>query len=420
MKVVGLVTEYNPFHNGHLHHLDISKEKTKSDYSVAVMSGNFLQRGEPALLDKWTRAKMAVENGVDLVIELPTIYACQSAEYFAYGAVNILDSLGVIDSISFGSEAGDLEKLDMIASVLYDEPEEFKEMLKNSLDTGVPFPKARTSAIIQYMENFLDIDIDIIETIKSLMSNPNNILGIEYLKAIKKLNSSIIPYTIQRVGSHYSSKRLEGDISSATAIRKSIFENNKLSCISKTVPKATYDILKDSLNEFGSFNRLENYNDILIYLIRTMEKKKLKKLLDIDEGLENRIIKCGSKYNNITNILDCVKTKRYTYTRLQRILTHMLITLYEDEFLSLHKKGPQYIRILGFNKKGIEILSQAKQKSSLPIITKFANYRKSDNPYLHSMIEYDIKSTDIYFLGLKKYLEEKVNLDFYNSPFMKK
>ena len=188
MKIVGLITEYNPFHNGHLYHLEKSKSITGCDYTVSVMSGNFLQRGEPALTDKWIRAKMAIDNGVDLVIELPTLYACQSAEFFAYGAIKLLDSLNVIDYVSFGSEVGSIKDLKKIASILVNEPKEFKDILRDTLKLGIAFPKARSQALKKYL-TLKNITIDNVEDI---LNNPNNILGIEYIKALLKIDSKII------------------------------------------------------------------------------------------------------------------------------------------------------------------------------------------------------------------------------------
>ncbi len=420
MNIVGLITEYNPFHNGHLFHLENSKEKTNCEYSVAVMSGNFVQRGEPALLDKWTRAKMAVENGVDLIIELPTIYACQSAEYFAYGAVNILNSLGVVDFISFGSESGDLKILSLIADILYDEPLEFKNYLKEILKTGILFPEGRTKALIKYINNHLSIQSYHNKAIKDALSNPNNILAIEYLKALKKMKSDIIPVTIRRIGAHYNSQKISDNISSATAIRNELFHKNSTKSIQETLPIKSYNIINNAWDMFRSYNRLENYNEILLYLLRTITPQRLKNILDVEEGLENRIIKYSHEHHNISKILDSINTKRYTYTRLKRILIHILLDINQTTFLTLHAEGPQYIRVLAFNKKGIEILNKAKKISSLPIITKFANYKRFNNPNLNQMIQYDKKATDIFFLGLKNYKKNKSNLDYYISPYMKK
>lgn len=419
MKTVGLITEYNPFHNGHLYHLEQSKEVTKSKYAVAVMSGNFLQRGEPALLDKWSRAQMAVDNGVDLVIELPTIYACQSAEYFSFGAISILDKLGIVNSISFGSESGDLEIIDFIANILVEEPKAFVYSLKELLKTGIPFPDARTKALYEYIDTEFHLKSFTKESIKDILSNPNNILGVEYLKALKRLNSNITPFTINRIGSHYNDQKICGKISSATAIRKEISDSGSINGVKATLPNSSYEILNNFLHSYKSFNSMTNFNDILIYLLRTSSTKTLKEILDIEEGLENRVIKCSSKYNNISEILDCIKTKRYTYTRLQRVLLHLLLGISGEAFLALHKKGPQYIRVLGFNENGIKILNEAKKTSQIPIITKFSSYRKISNDFLRQMIELDKKATDIYYLGLDKYDGNKANLDFYKSPYVK-
>lgn len=419
MKIVGLITEYNPFHNGHLYHLEKSKEVTGCKYTVAVMSGNFLQRGEPALLDKWSRTQMAIDNGIDLVIELPVLYACQSAEYFAFGAISILDSLGVVDSVSFGSECGDLEIICKIADILNREPKEFVTYLKELLSTGITFPEARTKALIKYIKNEYESKSFSPQSLNHVLSSPNNILGIEYIKAIKKLNSSLKPFTIKRMSADYNTKEITGKISSAAAIRKEIFSSDNLINIKKTLPNSSHTILKRFLDSYKSFNCIKNFNDILIYILRTSSPDSLKEILDIDEGLENRIIKCSNEFNSLFEILDCINTKRYTYTRLQRIFMHLLLGIYETDFLQLHKKQPQYIRVLGFNKNGMEILNSAKKTSKVPIITKFSSYKKIKNEYLNKMIEFDKKATDIYFLGLNKYNGNKSNLDFYTSPYVK-
>ncbi|RKD34392.1 nucleotidyltransferase [Thermohalobacter berrensis] len=419
MRVVGLITEYNPFHNGHKYHLEKSKEISRSNYSVAVMSGNFLQRGEPAIVDKWTRAKMAIDSGVDLVIELPVVYACQSAEYFSYGSVKLLDSLGVVDSIVFGSESGDVKKINAIADILLKEPNNFKNYLKDYLSKGNTFPKSRTKALIKYARNHLNSKLST-EDIEDIINSPNNILGIEYLKALKKINSKIVPYTIKRIGSDYHQEDITGKFSSATSIRKKIFEDGNLDTIKDIVPYHTYIHLNNFLNKYGSFNKTCNYNDILQYILINTDRKKLKEILDVEEGLENRILKCFNENNTIEGLINCIKTKRYTLTRIQRIIMHLLININEKIFSEFHKTGPLYIRVLGFNSKGIELLREAKKKAKLPIITNFSNYRKLKDHKINRMISFDKRATDIYFLGLKNYNSEKKNLDFYTNPYIKK
>ncbi|KNF08766.1 hypothetical protein CLPU_5c00730 [Gottschalkia purinilytica] len=418
MKILGLVTEYNPFHNGHLYHLLESKKITNSDYSVCIMSGNFLQRGEPALLDKWSRAKMAIDNGVDLVIELPFIYSCQSAEYFSYGAIKILDSLGIVDSICFGSEYGSIDSLGLIADVLIEEPDDYKEYLKKYLNEGNSYPKSRSSALYDF---FKTQKLNDHLYLKELLSSPNNILGIEYMKALKKINSNIIPYTIKRISSNYHDKEIKGNISSATAIREEFFKNNALDNIKDTVPIETYNYLIDFLKDYKSFNSIENFNQILLYILRTMSHEDLSNYKEVEKGLENRILKCFSQSNDISNILNCIMTKRYTLTRLKRILFHILLNLDKNMFDYLNSFGPQYARVLGANRKGLEILSTAKNTSSIPIITKFSNYKKYKNNVLSKMIELDKKATDIYFMGLSGLTDvSSYNLDYYISPYFKK
>lgn len=415
MKVVGLITEYNPFHNGHLYHLKESKKITKSEYSVAIMSGNFLQRGEPALVDKWTRARMAVDNGVDLVIELPVVFACQSAEIFAFGAIKTLDSFGIIDSICFGSESGIIEELDYIAEILNNEPEYYRECLKLGLKQGYSFPKARENALIKYIEssNLLEPS-----TINSIVSSPNNILAIEYLKSLKKIHSSIKPYTLKRKQANYHDKSLTGTISSATAIREQLLNSTSMKSIKHVVPDRTYNYLKDHYTEHGSFNSLDNFSIILLYLLRNCTSDSIKNLSDVNEGLENRIIDCSRKYSTINDILDCITTKRYTMTRLKRIFIHLLLNLNKDIVNKMIAAGPQYIRVLGASSKGIEILKRAKQASNLPIIIKFADHSKLNNALVKQMLEIDKKATDIFELGLHKD-KSRVNLDYVMTPYIK-
>ena len=418
MKTVGLIVEYNPFHNGHLHHLLESKQVTSSECAVAVMSGNFLQRGEPALLDKWTRAKMAVDNGVDLVLELPFIFASSSAEYFASGAVKLLDSLGVIDSLSFGSEAGDTSILNDIADVLVDEPDLFKDFLKEFLDQGKSFPKARSLAIIEFFKSSSYQDIDALE---SVLYSPNNILAIEYMKSLKNIGSSIEPFTIKRTASNYHDKDINGSICSATSIREDFFKNKSLCNTKNVVPSATYQYMKEFLDKNSTFNDLENFTEIFLYLFRVLNYDKINFVNGIEEGLENRILKAFNNSNTLSSILEAISTKRYTMTRIKRILIHALIGLDKETFNTLNAAGPRYVRVLASNKKGLELLGEIKKKSSIPIITKYSNHQKLDDDLLNKMIDFDKRATDLYFTGLSKFTKHaNMNLDFLKSPYILK
>lgn len=417
MSVLGLIVEYNPFHNGHLYHLLESKKITNANYSVAIMSGNFLQRGEPAMLDKWSRAKMAIDNGVDLVIELPFVFATSSAEYFASGAIKLLDNLNIIDNVCFGSELGETKLLSEIVDILVNEPDSFKLSLKNNLNLGYSFPKARSLAVIEFFKsNSKDFS-----NIENIMNSPNNILSIEYMKSLKKIESSIKPFTIKRVSSNYHDKDLAQNISSATSIREDFFKNKTLTNIKTTVPKSTYTYMNLFLDKFNSFNQLEYFSEIFLYLFRLVSYDKISYVNGMDEGIQNRILKAFNSSNDFKNILEEINTKRYTETRIKRILIHSLMNLNKDDFNKLNKVGPRYIRVLGANRNGLNLLNNIKLKSNLPIITKFSNYKKLNDNLLNEMIKFDKLSTDLYFTGLSSFTDKSnMNLDYLTSPYIKK
>lgn len=415
MKVLGIVSEYNPFHYGHLYHLKKSKNITKSDSSIAVMSGSFVQRGEPSFIDKWTKTKMAVDNGIDLVLELPLIFSTQSAEFFAYGGIKLLDSLKIVDYISFGSELGKLKPLKFVAEIFAKEPYYFKMMLKKYLDEGNSYSVSRSLALEDFLIKKGYKNYNYVNILKS----PNNILAIEYLKALYKIESNIKPFTIKRRGSDYNEELFSNKCASATAIRKKVFESN-LEEIKDYLPKATYYHLNNYLKQYKSFNKIENYSEIFLYLLRTIDKKDLSKIMDIEDGLENRIIKHSLKYNDIIKIIENTVTKRYPKTRIQRILIHLLIGLNGESFFKLKNDYPEYIRVLGMNEKGMELLKKIKQNTDIPIINKFADYKKNKKPRLNEIINYDKIGTDLYFLGLENNESKLANKDYFISPYIKK
>ena len=416
MNVLGLITEYNPFHYGHSYHLNFSKEKTQCDFSVAVMSSSFLQRGEPAIVDKWARAKMAIDSGVDLIIELPVFYSVQSAEIFAYGGVKLLDSLNIVDYISFGSELGDMKYLKMISHILSEEPEPFKKYLKKYLKDGYSYAQSRTKSLEDYMDaDKYHSDFPLEDIIRS----PNNILAIEYLKALHRIKSNIKPFTIKRVGNDYREEELSGKFSSSGALRRQILKNNLVKIKNLVPPSAYEELLKYDENKY-SFNSLENYSEIILYLLRTASKDKLNNLMDMENGLENRILKYSYKCNSLSSLVNCVSTKRYTKTRIQRILIHLLLNMNKDEFSLFNKSYPKYIRILGANKKGLKILKEIKKKSDVKIISKFSNYKKISDPLLEKMILLEKKATDIYYMGIRKPPESyRGNMDYFTPPYIK-
>lgn len=403
MKITGIITEYNPFHLGHEFHINTSKEKTQADAIICVMSGNFVQRGIPSIIDKWSRTKMALLGGVDLVIELPTIYSVSSAEYFAFGAVSILDSLNIVDNISFGSECGDIEVLKEISKILLLEPLEFKEFLKEELALGVSFPKARSIALEKYIKNFKESKFSNIN-IQDILNSSNNILAIEYCKALLKLNSKITPVTITRVGSNYNDENLsKNSFSSASSIRKIIKENSLDSCIN-IIPKYSYEIL--SQNKIADIDKMFFY---VKYKILS-DSLCLSNITDAGEGLGNKILKNISTANSFDELIMLCKSKRYSYTRISRVICQCFLSL-TNEDLALNKSRPEYIRILGLSNIGAKLIKEIKNNSNINIVNKISK------DYKNPMLLLDIKATNLYSL-LNDSI--KANADFKISPIILK
>lgn len=351
MNICGIVAEYNPFHNGHKYHIEQTKRETDCDAIVVIMSGNFIQRGVPALFDKWIRTKMALENGADLIIELPLIYSTSSAEYFAQGSISLLDGLGVVSNISFGSDTTDIDTLKRIANVLYLEPENYKKLLQSEIKRGVSYPIARSNAL----KNFLKKEYDA-KYIADILLDPNNILGIEYLKALLYSNSMIKPLAIKRKGGDYNSTAIVDNICSATAIRE-LLEKNELKAVENVVPKETFDTINNEILNGRAPMFLKNFENEIMYSLRKSTVEELRDIADVTEGLENLIKKASTIGKTIDEIIDIIKTKRYTRTRIQRILLHTLLNVTKKD-VEDYKYNPQYIRVLGFTKTGEKVLSQ--------------------------------------------------------------
>ena len=398
--ILGIVSEYNPFHNGHIHHLQVSKQLTKTDFTVAVMSGNFVQRGDTALVDKWTRTEMALKSGIDLVIELPTVYALSSAENFADGAVKILNSLGVVDFISFGSEIGEITPLLEVANVLYKEPKEFSSLITTQLRSGLSYPKAREIALSQFFGSS--------KKYSSIVSNPNNILGVEYLKSLKKHRSHIRPLTIKRDYADYNSTQEKNGIASATAIRTMI-QNKKN--VHRVVPYETYELLEKCKEEGKIVPSLAVFEKEIIYTLRKMTLSEIADLPDVSEGLENKIKAAANNFTTLDELIANIKSKRYTQSRIQRILLYALLDISKKD-INQSKRVTPYIRVLGFNKHGKRIISAiAAANPKLKIIVSVKKFlENSTDNTLKNMISKDILATNIYTLGYKK--DSIANLDF--------
>ncbi|GAA0722858.1 nucleotidyltransferase [Clostridium malenominatum] len=386
MNITGIVAEYNPLHKGHVYHIKKTRELTSADGIVAVMSGNFVQRGIPAMLDKWTRAKMALENGVDLVIELPLLYSISSAEFFSFGAISLFDSLGIINNLSFGSESGNISSILDISKVLLEEPITFKGYLKEYLKEGLPFHLARAKALSLYLE---EKDKDCFE-INNFLSTSNNILAIEYCKNLLRINSTIIPFTIKREGNNYNSLEMTNSFSSASSIRNFIKNNEILDKLNNQVPLNVFNSIVNFKEKGYSFP-LENEMLPFIKHKYFNGENGIENLPDVSEGLHNRIYDALNKYNTLQDVIQGIKTKRYTYTRISRILCQYFIGFDTIDTFSLRKESCPYARVLGFNKRGSEILKVLKKKSSIPVYTKIP---KEINPTLYL----DIKGTKCYSL----------------------
>ncbi len=406
-RVIGVVAEYNPFHNGHYYHLQATKEITGAEYCVAVISGNFTQRGDTSIVNKWAKAYMAICGGADLVIELPTVYSISSAENFASGAVKILDNLKVVDAISFGAEANDLATLNNIANVLYEEPKAYTNILSHELKKGISYPAARENALMMYLND--------IKRYANTLSSPNNILAIEYLKALKIQKSKLEPIMIKRKKVYYNDNKIVDDFASATAIRK-LLQDGEYANLRKVIPRSSYTIIGQESRKGGMVLSLAKYEKEIIYALRKMTVEEIADLPDVSEGLQFAIKNAANEANNLKDLISNIKSKRYTQTRIQRILLYALLGI-DKKLMENSRKVVPYVRVLGFTQKGKSLLSEISRRNpKLNIITslkKYMDQNQNKNKVLAEMLEKDIFATDVYTLG---YIgESKANLDFTNN-----
>ena len=398
-KVVGIIAEYNPFHNGHSYHIQNTKAQTGADFVVAVMTGNFTQRGNTSVVNKWEKAKMALNGGVDLVIELPTIYSISSAENFANGAVKILNTLGIVDAISFGMEANDISTLNNIANVLNSEPPEYKTLLEHELGKGNSFPKAHDNALMMYLND--------IKRYANVLKGSNNILAIEYLKALKKQKSNLVPVGIKREKVYYNSTKIIDEYASSTGIRNLLL-HNQIEEVRRVVPAKVFSMLLENIRQGTYVLDLTAYNYEIIYKLRSMSVKEIANLPDVSEGLENLIKDVSNKTNNLIELINGIKSKRYTQTRIQRILLYALLGITKKD-MEVSKKMVPYIRVLGCSENGKMLLSQISPKAK--VITSFKKFESANrNRRIAKFLEIDKRATDIYTLGYKK--NSKAGLDY--------
>lgn len=387
MNVNGIVAEYNPLHWGHIYQMEDARHHTNADYTVVVMSGNFVQRGAPAILDKYKRTRMALEAGADLVLELPLPYAVSSAEFFASGAVSLLNKLGVITHLCFGSECGDVEILQELAQILLEEPPAFRSALQQYLKAGLSYPHARTQALLDYQPGLNDG--------KEILASPNNILGIEYLKALQEINSSITPYTTKRTGGGYLDQKLQ-EFSSAMAIRKALFAHNTPEALQKHLPSCTYEPLLAAWKE-NTLLTQNDFSSILLYKLLLEREKGFEEYLDVSRNVSDRIRKHLDAFQSFNDFCDLLKTKEMTYTRISRCLLHILLNIRKDTLVPYEQLGrAPYARVLGFRKDSTPLLAAIKEKSTIPLITKLADAHKLLAGDALTLLEHEITMSQIY------------------------
>ncbi|MFT4106629.1 MAG: nucleotidyltransferase family protein [Lacrimispora sp.] len=388
---VGIIAEYNPFHNGHAYHIKKAKELTGADYCIVAMSGDFVQRGAPAIYDKHTRAAMALSCGVDLVLEIPSLFASSSAEDFAACGVALLDGLGVTGSLCFGSECGDVEKLSGIASILATEPASYTEHLKKALKNGATFPEARNYGLIASGE--------LKEEDASILASPNNILGIEYCKALHRQKSAMTPVTVSRKGMGYhDTGLLKGIYGSATGIRKALKESSGIltdeSPALAQVPEPVMEMMKQSFPMFPQ-DLSALLNTSLLRLAQ--EGIPYQKYADISEELAARIESQLPDYLSFEEKISRLKTRQYTYTRISRALLHIMLGATLDKVQSGRKAGyAPYARVLGFKKSSSGLMGEIKQRGNIPLITKTADAGTILEGDAWSMLLHDFYCSHIY------------------------
>ena len=428
MKTAGIIAEYNPFHKGHEYQIRYAREKLKADYVIVAMSGDYVQRGTPALISKHARAEMALRCGADLVLEMPVSVSTASAEAFAMGGVSLLDGLGVVDMLCFGSESGEISALRELAEILVEEPKEYKKLLKSFLSEGLTFPAARSQALTEYFKNprnFNGDDFDgvltpLLNEVTQILNTPNNILGIEYCKALLRLNSQMRPVTIRRAGMGYhettvpegNSTVLSPDLqsptdffASATAIRNLILQDSPdPDSLASQIPGQAFPVFQKAVNS-GEFLTENSLDSILSYCLMKENVKSLSSYMDVSEDLARRIINQQNLLLSFSQSVSVLKTRELTQTRIQRALLHII--------LNIHTAPTQipFARVLGFRRESSELLSQIKKHSRIPLITKLADAQQLLDSEGNQILSETVFSSNLY----EKLLCLKTGRKFYHQ-----
>ena len=382
-----IISEYNPFHFGHLYHLNESISQTDTGFKVAIISGNFVQRGEPSIINKWEKAKVALSAGFDLVLELPTLYAISSAENFANGSIKIADQIGS-NYISFGTESGDLEKLKKLSSLINKNEKEYITNVKGKIAEGFSYPKSQELVIDKMFGNeFLGV------------CKPNNILGLEYLKSLNAISSNITPITVKRDLDKSSSSDIR------TLLRTSGF---KIEDLKNSIPDFSYEVLAENIENGNAVLSLKAFEKEIIYILRTIDNEKLKNIPDIPENMLSNLKKIACSTNSLDELITALKNKSITQARIQRILLYILLEITKSD-MELSKRITPYVRVLGMSENGKKILSDISK--DINVITSVKAFEKTcDDSDLLRMLEIDKKATDIYTLAYVK--DSVANLDY--------
>lgn len=410
MKVNGIIAEYNPFHNGHRYHLEESRRLTGADYTVVVMSGDFVQRGAPALADKHVRTRMALLGGADLVLELPVLYAAASSEFFAAGAVALLDKLGAVTHLCFGSECGDTALLRQIAAFLAEEPAGYRAELMRLLKQGLSYPGARAGALAAQSgreicgKGSLSSRLPLPQECERILSSPNNILGIDYIKEIIRRKSSITPVTVKRIGAGYHDPLTPeipetADASapiSALAIRRIIWEGSSPDSLLPFMPEEAVGLLAECLSRNASPDP-DAFSGILYYKLLLEKNTGYDKYLDVSGDLSNRIRNKLNAFTGFGSFCSLLKTKEITHARISRCLLHILLDIKkEDMLLGRTLDYVPYARVLGFRRAAEPLLGAVKAHCTVPVITRLADVKKSLPEEADRLLKLDILAGEIY------------------------
>lgn len=401
MSTVAIISEFNPFHNGHAYLVNEAKAITGCENSISIMSGNYVQRGEPALFDKYTRARMALYNGIDICLEIPLFFVLSSAQIYAKGCIDILNSLGVCDYICFGSECGDIDILKDIANILHDEPCQYKKILKEHLKSGYSYASSVAKALKDYTHNAVYSDV---------LKSPNNILGIEYIKALMAAKSSIIPVTVKRVGAAHDSfdADITKKIASATYIRKSIIDMND------SYSFYVNDTITDIVSEYLEKQALLTSNDflqILEYLLQVNTKETMK---NFNLGSDYLASKCTNirecHFSSFNSLALALKSKDISLTRINRFLFSMILGITNKHIDNATNDVFPYVRLLGLKRSKSGIISDCSKNGTTQIISKWADYHPAA-PYIRSLYLKEISANNIYY----KMLEHKSGISLPNE-----